>query len=576
MLLFAGVAACLLALLSPVSNTVHADDAKDTHAETEDFQDLVFLGDHGPVILRLHILIDGKAFSAMWDEAIRSLFQFLDRNGDGVLSKEEAERAPKVQRLAQQARAGFFSPAPGGTASMSDLDTDPEDGKVTLDELRKYYRQYDFGALELTFAPVQDFASVALTDALFTHLDRNKDGKLSKEELAAAPSVLQILDVDDDELISIQELLPELGTGMYGQVAVGRGQAGAGADIGAMALLSRTDAANRLAVAQQMLRRYDRDKNQKLSRSEIGLEKAVFDKLDTNHDGELEVTELMRLLRRLPDCEMIFRLGKAGREPRAAVYHPNGQPRALNFEVQPTGNGALVLSAGGAQVKLLADPRILPDYNLGSRGNYLQLFRNADSGQKGYLLMKDVERPQFQQLKLLFSFADRDGDGKLTEKELGVYLDLQAKLAVGFTSLAVTDQGRGLFEALDANHDSRLSVRELRTAWSRLAAWDRNGDGCIDKTEIPGQFLITVSRGRFQFAGRPGYGGQGMFPTLVPTRGPLWFRKMDRNGDGDVSRREFLGKPEDFDKIDSDHDGLISVEEAEKADAWYRQQAAKK
>src|SRR5438445_4773603 len=190
----------------------------------EDFQDLVFLGDHRPVILRLHMLIDGKAFSAMWDEAIRGLFQFLDRNGDGVLSKEEAELAPKVQRLAQQARAGFFSPAPGGTASMSDLDTDPEVGKVTLDELRKYYRQYDFGALELTFAPVQDFASVALTDALFTHLDRNKDGKLSKKELAAAPSVLQILDVDDDELISIQELLPELGAGMYAQVQVGRRQ----------------------------------------------------------------------------------------------------------------------------------------------------------------------------------------------------------------------------------------------------------------------------------------------------------------------------------------------------------------
>src|SRR5437899_11830889 len=83
---------------------------------SEDFQDLVFLGDHGPVILRLHILIDGKPFPTVWDDAIRSLFNYLDRNGDGVLSKQEAERAPKVQRLLQQVRVGNFFVASGGTA----------------------------------------------------------------------------------------------------------------------------------------------------------------------------------------------------------------------------------------------------------------------------------------------------------------------------------------------------------------------------------------------------------------------------------------------------------------------------
>ena len=54
-------------------------------------------------------------------------------------------------------------------------------------------------------------------------------------------------------------------------------------------------------------------------------------------------------------------------------------------------------------------------------------------------------------------------------------------------------------------------------------------------------------------------------------RGPLWFRKMDVNGDGDVSEREFLGSREDFRRIDLDGDGLISVEEAEKAEEWFRQ-----
>ena len=40
---------------------------------------------------------------------------------------------------------------------------------------------------------------------------------------------------------------------------------------------------------------------------------------------------------------------------------------------------------------------------------------------------------------------------------------------------------------------------------------------------------------------------------------------MDRNRDGDVSRREFLGTREQFDRLDRDHDGLIAPAEAEAA-----------
>jgi hypothetical protein len=41
---------------------------------------------------------------------------------------------------------------------------------------------------------------------------------------------------------------------------------------------------------------------------------------------------------------------------------------------------------------------------------------------------------------------------------------------------------------------------------------------------------------------------------------------MDRNGDGDVSWKEFLGTREQFRRLDRDGDGLISAEEAEAAE----------
>ena len=52
--------------------------------------------------------------------------------------------------------------------------------------------------------------------------------------------------------------------------------------------------------------------------------------------------------------------------------------------------------------------------------------------------------------------------------------------------------------------------------------------------------------------------------TVPPSAGPLWFRKMDRNGDGDISRREFPGTDAVFQQLDSDGDGLISAAEAER------------
>ena len=196
---------------------------------------------------------------------------------------------------------------------------------------------------------------------------------------------------------------------------------------------------------------------------------------------------------------------------------------------------------------------------LGMHAFYRQQFQAADSGRQGSLDAKQVE--DFPALAALFRLADRDGDGRLTSKEFETFLNLHADGLQSFVTLTASEQTPGLFELLDENGDGRLSLRELHTASQRLGSLFGTKDGSFERKDLPRRLELQASRG----GPTPPKVKSGS-PTAERTapQGPAWFRRMDRNGDGYVSRREFLGSLEDFKKLDLDGDGLISPEEAEK------------
>src|SRR5205807_7966159 len=67
-------------------------------------------------------------------------------------------------------------------------------------------RAANCGAVGLRVVPARP-DSRQLSEALFRHLDRDGDGRLSADELRAARDRLAALDVDEDEYVTAAELL---------------------------------------------------------------------------------------------------------------------------------------------------------------------------------------------------------------------------------------------------------------------------------------------------------------------------------------------------------------------------------
>jgi Ca2+-binding EF-hand superfamily protein len=560
-------------------------------AAERDVQDFVYLGDKGPLLIRLHVRIDGKPLVEVWEQFMGRLFDYLDVDGDGVLNKAEAARVPPAPVLFNNA-ANFV----GQRANLPQALDKNGDGKVTRAELAEWYRR--IGAEPFQFRPggggmenqVRLFvagqtappSADAINEKLFQMLDVNKDGKLSREELASAPAILHKLDLDDDEMVSAQEMGGNIesnqGDFVVRSVAFVQETPNAGPF-----LLVKSGEANK-DLAQRLLNLYGlKDKKsraKKLIREDLGLDEASFKQLDMDEDGRLDLEELMRFTDRPPDLELRVRLGKkADQEAALEMISAKDHPSRLAKSIRSGADGTLILELGTVQLELgHADPSSEPQFAVRLRQQYLAQFNTADKDNNGYL--DNNEAMQNPLYRNVFRMMDRDGDGKLFQKEVVAYLDrmkaLQESALRSCASLAIKDQGRGLFDMVDTNSDGRLSLRELRQMVRLIDQLDRDGDGKIGRDEIPHKYRVDVRRG-------PAIGNQfaqnvvvvrrrGMInqPELPDRAGPRWFQKMDRNHDGDVSRREFLGTDEEFRKIDRDGDGLISLEEARRADEIFR------
>lgn len=195
-----------------------------------------------------------------------------------------------------------------------------------------------------------------------------------------------------------------------------------------------------------------------------------------------------------------------------------------------------------------------------------EIFKRLDANGDGKVELQEVPEQVREGLGRFFEQADanRDKSVSLEEFQRGhEYLRrlMGANQPPNGQNRPVNVGEGPLFKALDTNEDGTLSAEELTAATASLKKLDRDGDGQITRREI----MPMMPPGGAPAARRPGLGNpQQMLERL---------KQLDRNGDGKLAADElppFLqGR---FEKLDSNGDGSIDQDELKKAAEVIREQ----
>ena len=520
------------------SAPLHAADS----APTGEVRDVILMLDNGPLHLRVHVAVGGMSPQEARRASLDRLVKSLDADGDGKLSQKEAERSP-LFREKQRPKAEAFLKDIGVSTAFSRKDMEQRFERLGGETV--VYRQ--------------NASSSESDNAVFKLLDANKDGVVDAIEMQDSVDLLLAKDADDDECVTLDEFAPPPTTNAE-QIAVAMNQPRP-ATATVADLLRDT---NQTLLPAEMLRKFDKDRNRKLSPEELSWTKERVGTCDTDKDGQLNLKELGGLKNSPVDIELsvdvVRKEGQSMLKTLGAATNRTDNERAPDLATISLPTAVVAFSS-----------REVDPFEA-SMAIALRTFNELDTDANGYL-DKDETMLRERFGRGLFDQIDADGDGKIFGEEMKEFIRSRGEPVATTCQITVFDDGAGFFSTLDSNGDRRISMREMRYADKTLAKMERDDKPGLAETEPARRYRIEFARGVFNPFGNPERQVNVRMPTAVAEVikprpvGPIWFQRWDRNNDGDITWREFLGPRDAFEQLDADRDELIDPREAEAANA---------
>ena len=531
-------------------NTTLLADEKPVPRDNDRTIRLLLLLPGGPIILDADVTIDRRPFREIREKYIDRTLEAADLDRNGRVSLDEAvadgklfaARFPYVKSKSHEARLAELK--------VSDADND---GLISKPEAHSIVAGHGggpaFSLLEAAYRPSMARAPVREL------LDLDNDGSINQREIAASESRLKSRDKDDNDILSIGELTRN---------SVQPLMVSASSGVQATSLLVHLfDATDWQAVERVLRSRYGGDVVS--TTKHFQLTQRLAKRLDKDSDGIIDSFELAAMLQVAPHLCVEANFGRTGDLPEGITLKSVSDELKTSIRVDTNLGNTVMIELPGTHLQLTASTI---KRNFTKFQEQARAYMRFDANKNGYLEKPELNNQKY--LTQIFEQADEDGNEQVFVDELETFFRRGIELQMNRISAAAADQGNSLFDALDSNGDRRLNAREIRNASERLKHVDKSGDGTVTFEEIPTTIRVALARGSYAAQAlnnvrRSSMGENSVRPSSqnLPDNAPRWFFRMDRNGDGDVSRREFLGKRKQFDKLDLNDDGFIEPKEAE-------------